>query len=152
MSVEIDESSFSKRKYNRGKIVPKQWVFGGICRETRECLMYAVPDQKKETLLETIKACIRPGSTIYSDKWKSYDSIPHLEGYVFEHYTVNHSKNFVDPHTRAHTQSIKNLWKWAMMRNEREYGIHHVKCWIRICASFSGDIRVKTKICLKKCY
>ena len=110
MSMEIDESSFSKRKFNRGKIVPNQWIFGGICRETRECLMYAVPDQKKETLLETIKACIRPGSTIYSDKWKSYDSVPHLEGYDVEHYTVKHSANFVDPVTGAHAKNIENSW------------------------------------------
>ena len=73
LSVEIDESSFSKRKYNRGRILPNQWVFGGICRETRECFAYAVPDRTKNTLLNIIKTCIRPGSTIYSDKWKSYD-------------------------------------------------------------------------------
>ena len=58
----------------------------------------------KETLLEKLKACIRPGSTIYSDEWKSYAEIPaHLEGYDFEHYTVNHSEIFVHPITGAHT-------------------------------------------------
>ena len=122
MSVEIDESSFSKRKYNRGRMVPNTWVFGGICRETRECFMYVVPNRTKETLLTTVKACIRPGSTIYSDKWKAYDDIPHLEGYDFQHYTVNHSENFVDPETGAHTQNIENLWKCAKMRNKREHG------------------------------
>ena len=47
MSTEIQESLFSKRKYNRGRTVPNQWVFGGIYRETRVCFMYTVPDRKK---------------------------------------------------------------------------------------------------------
>ena len=35
------------------------------------------------------------------------------------HLTVNHSINFVDPITVAHTQSIKRSWKLAKERSER---------------------------------
>lgn len=53
--VEIDELLFSKRKYNKGRLLPQQRVFGGICAETKECFMYAVPDQTRETfLMDTI--------------------------------------------------------------------------------------------------
>ena len=34
--VKIDESKFGKRKYNVSRVVEGQWVFGGICRETRK--------------------------------------------------------------------------------------------------------------------
>ena len=32
--VEIDESNLGKRKYNGGRVVEGQWVYGGICCET----------------------------------------------------------------------------------------------------------------------
>ena len=35
-TVEIDESKFGKNKYNVGRYVEGQWVFGGICREDKK--------------------------------------------------------------------------------------------------------------------
>jgi transposase-like protein len=107
--IEIDESVFSKRKYCRGRLVKETWVFGGVNRNNKEELFIEiVPDRSKETLLEVIKRRIKLGSTIMSDKWKSYDCLS-SEGFV--HYSVNHSENFVDPENRnTHTQNIESRW------------------------------------------
>ncbi|CAF4302157.1 unnamed protein product, partial [Rotaria sordida] len=40
--VEIDESAFGKRKYNRGRLVKTQWVFGGIDIITKQCFLVEV--------------------------------------------------------------------------------------------------------------
>lgn len=106
--VEIDESKFGKRKYNVGRVIEGQWVFGGICRETREFFMVPVADRTSATLLEIIRNYIHPGSTIISDCWKAYDCLG-SEGY--QHLKVNHSLNFVDPDTGAHTNRIERHWR-----------------------------------------
>ncbi|GBN03536.1 hypothetical protein AVEN_146657-1 [Araneus ventricosus] len=96
MVVEIDESKFGKRKYNRGKRVEGKWVFGGIERGTTNCFFKVVEDRTAEMLIEITKKYVEPGSNVLSDCWQSYTSLKN-EGYT--HYTVNHSKNFKDPVT-----------------------------------------------------
>ena len=44
LHVEIDESKFGKTKYNKGRLVTGQWVFGGICHKTREFFVTTVPN------------------------------------------------------------------------------------------------------------
>ncbi|KMQ87796.1 putative transposase-like protein [Lasius niger] len=65
-------------------------------------------DRTEATLLACIKEWIMPGTTIISDCWKSYNCL-NSEG--FQHLTVNHSYNFVDPDTGAHTQHIERVWR-----------------------------------------
>ena len=65
--VEIDESKFGKRKYNKGKRVEGEWVFGGVERESSACFMFIVPDRSADTLLRIIKENIVEETTIYSD-------------------------------------------------------------------------------------
>lgn len=121
-TVEIDETLYSKRKYNRGRMLKEQWVFGGICRETKEVFLYAVERRDRATLESCIKANILPGTTIISDMWKSYANIQSIPGYNFKHLIVNHSENFVDPITGAHTQQIESTWNILKRRNKRECG------------------------------
>jgi len=106
--VEIDEAKIGKRKYNRGRWIDGQWVFGGFERGTKNCFLVPVPSRGSDVLLEIIKQWIRPGTIVVSDCWKSYDCL-HLEGFVHE--KVNHSTNFVDPRSGAHTQNIERTWR-----------------------------------------
>jgi len=106
--VEIDESKFGRRKYHRGHHVDGQWVFGGIGRGSGRVFFSAVEKRDTATLLQVIKSWILPGTTIISDCWKAYDC---LESEGFVHLTVNHSINFVDPVTGAHTNSIESTWR-----------------------------------------
>ncbi|XP_068228700.1 uncharacterized protein [Palaemon carinicauda] len=122
LTVEIDESKFGKRRYHKGVRVDAQWVFGGICRETREFFAVPVETRDRETLLALIKKYVVPGSTIISDCWKSYNCLG-TEG--FDHLTVNHTFNFVDPETGAHTNTIKRQWRsykeWVPKVGRKKY-------------------------------
>lgn len=108
--VEIDESKFGKRKYNRGRAVDGQWVFGGIERSSGKCFLVAVENRTRETLVPIIKKYILPGTTIMSDCWKPYDVLGQ-EGYT--HLRVNHSVEFVDASTGACTNKIESTWRAA---------------------------------------
>ena len=99
-------------KHHRGHYIEGQWIFGGICRETKACFLVPVECRDKDTLLPIIRAHILPGTPVMSDMWKAYDCLQD-EGYV--PLTVNHSLNFVDPDTGAHTQGIKIRW-WCVKR------------------------------------
>ncbi|RWS19021.1 uncharacterized protein B4U80_00420, partial [Leptotrombidium deliense] len=108
--VEIDESKFGKRKYNKGHYIEGAWVFGGIERGTGEIFLEVVADRTKATLLPLIDKWIEKGTTIYSDQWSSYRTLS-LRGYT--HMTVNHKNYFKDPETGVHTNSIEAIWGHA---------------------------------------
>ena len=42
--VQIDETVIAKRKYNRGRIVPQQWLFGAIDTVTNHCILRYIDD------------------------------------------------------------------------------------------------------------
>ena len=94
LTVEIDESKFGKRKYNRGRLIEGQWVIGGICRETKHIFLAVCPGNKRdaETLLEIINRHVNKHSTIITDCWRAYDKLD-TEGW--NHLKVNHQYNFV---------------------------------------------------------
>jgi len=68
--VEIDECKIGRRKYNRGKWVEVQWVFGLVERGSNKCMLVPVPNRSRETLVPIIKKYVLPGTKIISDCWK----------------------------------------------------------------------------------
>ena len=94
LTVEIDESKFGKRKYNKGRLVEGQWVVGGICRETGDVFLAVCPNNKRdaETLLDIIERHVDKQSTVITDCWRAYNELDR-EGW--QHLTVNHEYNFV---------------------------------------------------------
>lgn len=119
--VEIDESHFFKRKYNRGRDTDAQWVFGMIERGSRQCVLIPVADRSTATLLPIIEEHVRPGTIIISYKWSSFRCLADSRNYV--HRVVNHSLNFVSPDdSTIHTQNIENLWHHIKRRLKVQYG------------------------------
>ena len=107
-TVEIDKNKFGVRKYGRAHPVKGQWVFGGVERESGRTFLVPVPDKTADTLMAVIDTWIEPDTTVISDCWGAYR---HLDTRNYTHHTVNHSIEFVDQRTGAHTNTIESTWR-----------------------------------------
>lgn len=85
--------------------------------------MVPVDRRDANTLLPIVQQFILPGTTIISDMWGAYNTLNNL-GY--QHLTVNHSINFVDPITQATTNHVESVWQKAKEKNKRRFGTHRV--------------------------
>ena len=136
--VEIDECKVGKRKYNRGRMVDGTWIFGmidlGSLDEPAPPTAYRLeicPDnvRNEATLIPLLQKHVRPNTTIISDGWLAYQNIP---DYGYNHLTVNHTYNFVDPNTFAHTQTIESSWR-ALKRSLHQGGVKKDDMAIHLC-------------------
>jgi len=119
--VEIDESLFFKRKYNRGRFINAQWVFGMVERGSTKCALFPVENRSAATLIPLIQAHVLPGSIIMSDSWAAYNQLDRDPS--FQHFKINHSINFINPDdARVHTQTIENCWLHAKKQLKVQHG------------------------------
>ena len=126
--VEIDETLIAKkRKYNRGRVVNQQWLFGAIERDGEMAFVKTVDRRDSATLGRLIKEHINESATVYSDEWAAYVKF-FGENLTYEHNTVNHSNYFVNTSNPViHTQTIESFWgvlkRWIRTKNysRREY-------------------------------
>lgn len=119
--VEIDESVFFRRKFNRGRFREHIWVLGLLERGSKKVVLIPIPDRSASTLHPLIEQYVLPGSTIITDCWAAYGRLGQNE--FFTHLTVNHSINFLNPDdSNVHTQNIENLWLHAKKKIRKMFG------------------------------
>lgn len=66
--VEIDETLFTQRKYNKGTPIEKQWCFKGIERGSNRSFVVSLERRGATTLLPLIVRHIFPETTMVSDQ------------------------------------------------------------------------------------
>jgi transposase-like protein len=117
--VEIDESKFGKRKYNRGHRVEGIWVVGGDeITPQRRMFAVSVQDRTADTLGAIIQEHVLPGTIVRTDLWRGYRA---LHDFGMEHQTVNHTEHFVDPVTGVYTNTIEGTWNGMKMHICRQH-------------------------------
>ncbi|XP_026811178.1 uncharacterized protein LOC113552508 [Rhopalosiphum maidis] len=89
-----------------GRRLDRPWVFG-LC-DNNKGRYFVIQKRDKVTLHNIIQREVIARSTIHSDGWSGYNGLSDI-GY--SHNVVNHTENFVDPISKAHTQRIKSLWR-----------------------------------------
>ena len=81
-------------------------------------LLQQCKKRDKDTLLPLIKKFILPGTKIFTDGWKAYNTLEQ-EGYI--HGVVNHSVEFVNKDGLAiNMQKTERLWKSLKNELKRE--------------------------------
>jgi len=118
--VEMDETYLpGQPKYHRGRRLgttwksEDKWALGLTQRGSLDAIVKQVPaNRARNDLVPIIETHTRSGTIYCSDSWKGYIN---LSEYVdledTSHFAVNHSKNYVDPDTGAHTETIEGMWK-----------------------------------------
>lgn len=75
-----------------------RWVVGLTSLEFNppRPIFIVVANRSMPVLDRIVRLHVLPGTTIRSDLWRGYNNLGNI-GY--DHQTVNHSQNFVDPNT-----------------------------------------------------
>ena len=85
--------------------------------------MLSLPDRAGPTLMVKIEQYVADRTTITTDGWAGYNGIARsAKNYI--HQVVNHTENFVDLLTGAHTQDIEGFWAHAKAKYKSARGFH----------------------------
>lgn len=107
--VEVDNQR------NHRNRVDGPWVFG--LKVGNDWRYFWVERCDQATLIFIIEHECAVGSVIHSDEWPSFRC---LESKGYEHDTVNHRHNFVNPDSGAHTQGIERSWLDAKIKLKKQ--------------------------------
>ena len=107
---ELDESYFGARRIRgiRGRGAQGKTIVFGIMKRAGAVSAYVVETCSTRALMPLIKRHIDPQSTIYTDGFKTYESLPKF-GYK-NVLTVCHNDNEFAKENNIHTNTIENFW------------------------------------------
>ena len=104
--VEADETYVGgKRRGVMGRGVDKQPVFG-IAQRKGRVMAVTVPNVKRATVMPHIKQHVLPKSTVYTDEYRIYNTLPE-EGY--RHRRIQHVQR-IYVSGDIHTNTIEGFW------------------------------------------
>lgn len=121
---QVDESMFHyKQKYHTGRTSQaNRWVFGiiEVGSVSPKYFVKVVENRNATTLCGIIRELCYPGTIIWSDQFRAYNSL----NQNYSHETVNHRLNYVNPESGVHTQNIESLWNKLkyVLKNRRGIG------------------------------
>jgi transposase len=117
--VEVDESYFvGRRKGNRGRGAFNKVPVFGILERNGVVKVEVVKNVKAETLLNLTVDTVRRGSIVYTDKFKSYDSLMFC-GY--RHLKIDHKKKFASG--KVYINGVEGFWSYAKERLIKHHGV-----------------------------
>ena len=117
--IELDECYFGgHRKGNRGRGASGKVPVFGILERNGKVLVTVVPNVTAETLINLTVKTVRRGSIVYTDKFRSYDSLMFC-GY--RHLKIDHSKRFTSG--KVYINGLEGFWSWAKERLIKHHGV-----------------------------
>jgi len=119
--VECDESYFGSRhkKGKRGRGAENKHIVFGIYKRNGKVYTEIVKNVQAKTLQQIIKGKVSFDSTVYTDGFRSYDSIVHL-GYQ-KHFRIYHQLNYAVG--SVHINGIEGFWGYAKVRLAKFRGL-----------------------------
>ena len=117
--IELDESYFGgRRKGPRGRGAAGKVPVFGILERNGKVLVTVVPNVTAETLIGLTVKTVRRGSIVYTDKFRSYDSLMFC-GY--RHLKIDHGKRFTSG--KVYINGLEGFWSWAKERLIKHHGV-----------------------------
>ena len=121
--IEMDESYFGgRRKGPRGRGAANKVPVFGIFERNGVVKVEVLKDVTAQTLLDLTVKTVRRGSIVYTDKFRSYDSLMFC-GY--RHIKVDHKQYFASG--KVYINGVEGFWSFAKQRLIKFHGISREK-------------------------
>ncbi|MGI8419684.1 MAG: IS1595 family transposase [Candidatus Levyibacteriota bacterium] len=119
--VEVDESYFGAKRIRgkRGRGAQGKTPVVGLLKRQGHVFTKIVANCTREELMPIIRGKVLTNSTVYTDGWRSYDSLV-LNGY--KHYRIHHHENEF-ARGKNHVNGIESFWSFAKTRMAKLRGI-----------------------------